>query len=498
MVALLCKDFGGLSSLAIEEISDLTPAHDEVLIEVAACSVNFPDLLIIQNKYQFKPKLPFSPGGEVSGIVARVGNGVTNVKVGDQVFALCGWGGMAEQVVVREEKVFLKPPFMNFTTAASIMYNYGTSYHALKDRAKLKRGDTVLVLAGAGGVGLAAVELAKAMGASVIAAASTAEKLQICCDKGADYIINYEQENIKERISQITNGQGVDVVFDPVGGKYTEPSLRSMAWDGRYLVVGFAAGEIPKVALNLALLKGCAIVGVFWGQFATKQPNHNSKNLEDLAKMFVNGTIKPNIYKKYPLHEAKQALKDMAERQIVGKAVVICNENLAAKETIETLHPQIIQCTEASKTVFNSFDDIRKHTGKQLGESEWHIISQDMIDEFSKVTGDEQWIHVDIKRARLSPFGSTIAHGLLTLALSPMLLNETYQVNNLKMGINYGSDKVRFLQPIPVDSQIKVISSLKSVSDVANQGLKMIVEAQYFISTSDKPVCVAELISVLY
>lgn len=332
MKAILCTEYGGPELLKYTETTDPSPGEKEVVIEVAACAVNFPDVLIIQNKYQFKPELPFSPGGEVAGVIASVGPGVKHFQKGQRVLALCGWGGFAEKVKVAADRVFPIPPFMDDITAASTLYTFGTAYHALKDRAQLKAGETLLVLGASGGVGLAAVELGKVMGATVIAAASTTEKLAICQEKGAKHLINYEKEDLKEKIKELTSGKGVDVVLDVVGDKYAEPALRSMAWKGRYLVVGFAAGEIPKLPFNLTLLKGCAVMGVFWGRFSSEEPKQSQQNLTELVGMIQAGKIKQHIYKTYSLEEAPQALKDMIERKVVGKAVVVVKESQEAED----------------------------------------------------------------------------------------------------------------------------------------------------------------------
>lgn len=323
MKALLCKEFGLPETLVLEEIPSPSVAKGQVIISVKACGVNFPDTLIIQNKYQFKPPFPFSPGGEVSGIVKGIGEGVKHLKVGDKVFSMTGWGGFAEEVAGDAMKTLPMPPNMDFVTAASVMYTYGTSYHALKDRAALKADETLLVLGAAGGVGLAAVQLGVLMGAKVIAAASSDEKLAVCRELGASETINYTKDDLKERLKALTNGKGVDVIYDPVGDKYTEPALRSIAWKGRYLVVGFAAGEIPKIPLNLALLKGCQIVGVFWGQFAALEPMNSMQNFKELLGMIAEGKLKQHIYRTYTLAEAPQALNDMIERKVVGKAIII-------------------------------------------------------------------------------------------------------------------------------------------------------------------------------
>ena len=329
MKAILCRSFGLPDTLTLEEIPSPTPGPGEVLIQTKACSLNFPDTLTIQNKYQFKPPLPFSPGSESSGVVLAVGEGVTHLKPGDRVFTYGSHGGLAEERISDARATIPLPDGMDFVTGASTLYAYGTSYHALKDRALLQpgRGDgqpeTLLVLGAAGGVGLAAVELGKLMGATVIAAASTAEKLAVCEQKGATHLINYTTEDLRERIKEITGGKGVDVVLDPVGDKWAEPAIRSMAWRGRYLVVGFAGGEIPKIPLNLALLKGSAIVGVFWGAFTQQEAALSQQNMQEIATWVMQGTLTPHIYNHYTLAEAPQALTAMMERQVIGKAVVV-------------------------------------------------------------------------------------------------------------------------------------------------------------------------------
>ena len=325
MKAVLCKQHGLPETLVLEDVPSPTPGPKEVVITVKACGVNFPDTLIIQNKYQFKPDLPFSPGGEIAGVVKAVGEGVKHVKPGDTVIALTGWGGFAEEVLTDAAKVFPVPPMFDFKVAATFAYAYGTSYYALKDRAQLKAGETLLVLGASGGVGLAAVQLGKVMGARVIAAASTAEKLEVCRQSGADELVNYSDADWREQIKMLTGGNGVDVVYDAVGGGYAEPALRSMAWCGRYLVVGFAAGDIPKIPLNLTLLKGCAIVGVFWGDFARRQPKDNMGNMMQLFAWLAQGQLKPHISAEYPLEQAAQALNDLLQRKATGKVVLVVN-----------------------------------------------------------------------------------------------------------------------------------------------------------------------------
>ena len=279
MKAVLCKAYGPPDSLVIEDVASPIPGPGEAVVSVKAASVNFPDVLIIENKYQVKPPLPFSPGSELAGIVKAVGDGVTHVKPGDRVMAITGYGAFAEEVKAEARRMLPIPAGMDFATAAAFGLTYATSEHALFDRAALKAGETLLVLGAAGGVGLAAIEIGQILGARVIACASTDEKLAICRQHGADETINYATEDLRERIKALTNGNGADVVYDPVGGAYTELALRSIAWRGRLLVVGFAAGEIPKIPLNLTLLKGCSIVGVFWGDFARREPAHFAEEI---------------------------------------------------------------------------------------------------------------------------------------------------------------------------------------------------------------------------
>ncbi len=321
MKAMLVKEIGHPSKMVLEDIPSPSPQKKEVVVTVKACSVNYPDTLMPRGMYQFKPQLPFSVGSDIAGIVKEVGEGVKHVKPGDEVFGLTPHGGFAQEVVVPAASVFPKPPMMDYKVAASFMMAYGTSYHALKDRANLKSGDTLVILGAAGGVGLAAVELGKIMGAKVIAAASTQEKLDICSKYGADATINYTQENLKEKIKELTNGKGADVVYDPVGGDYTEAALRATAWEGRFLIVGFPAG-IAKIPMNLPLLKGCQVVGVFWGSFAQRDPSANMQNTMDLIKMYSEGSLKPHIDKVYTLEDSRQALIDMMDRKVKGKIIV--------------------------------------------------------------------------------------------------------------------------------------------------------------------------------
>ena len=322
MRAVLCKQYGPPSSLVIEAVPSPSAGSGQVVISVHACGVNFPDTLIIQGTYQFKPPLPFSPGGEVAGVIKEIGAGVTGWQVGDRVIAATTWGGYAEEVVAEAKRLVRIPQGMDFETASAFVLTYGTSHHALKDRALLQRGETLLVLGAAGGVGLAAVELGKAMGARVIAAASSADKLAVCRTHGADELIDYSNEDLRGRIKELTDGRGVDVVYDPVGGDLSEPALRSTAWNGRFLVVGFAAGKIPSVPLNLPLLKGCSIVGVFWGAFTRNEPARHDANMVELVALFEAGALKPHISARYPLERAADAMHALTSRSVKGKVVL--------------------------------------------------------------------------------------------------------------------------------------------------------------------------------
>jgi NADPH:quinone reductase len=321
--ALLCTSHGLPDTLVLTEVPDPIAGPGEVSVRMRAAGVNFPDVLIIQNKYQFKPALPFAPGSELAGVIDSVGSGVTHLKVGDPVIAFSGHGAFAQLVKVSASAVIPLPASMPFDLAAAFTLTYGTSWHALVDRAQLKAGETVLVLGAAGGVGLAAVQISKALGARVIAAASTAEKLQVCANSGADELINYTTEDLRERLKVLTGGKGPNVIYDPVGGDLAEPAFRSIAWRGRYLVVGFAQGDIPKLPLNLALLKGADLQGVFWGDYTKREPKKFSQDLHDLFALLQQGKLKPLVSRRYPLAQGAQALNEVMQRKVVGKLVIL-------------------------------------------------------------------------------------------------------------------------------------------------------------------------------
>jgi len=322
MKAIICNAFGAPEELRFADCPSPGVGAGQVRIRVHAAGVNFPDTLIIQGKYQFRPPFPFSPGAEVAGTVDAVGEGVAHVKPGDRVLGTGIFGGYAEEMVVDASACFPIPDTMPFETAAGFLLTYGTSHHALKQRATLQPGETVLVLGAAGGVGLAAVELAKAMGARVIAAASTDEKLALTREYGADGLINYTAQDLREAVKALTGGKGVDVIYDPVGGDLAEPAFRSIGWGGRYLVVGFAGGDIPSLPLNLPLLKGAAIVGVFWGQFTRLEPEVHQANVAELLAWAAEGRLKPHISEVFPLARAAEALRVVMERKAKGKVVL--------------------------------------------------------------------------------------------------------------------------------------------------------------------------------
>jgi NADPH2:quinone reductase len=322
MRALLCREFGPLESLQVEDVPPPVPGPGQVLIDVAAASVNYPDALLVQGKYQARPPLPFIPGAELAGTVAAVGDGVEQSRVGTPVLAVSGRGAFAEQVAVKADSAITLDRQIDTITAAALPMTYGTAYHALLDRAQLKPGETLLVLGAGGGVGLAAVELGKILGATVIAAASSQEKLDAAASRGADHLINYSTQDLRGRLKEIAGERGIDVVCDPVGGPHSEPALRSTGWRGRYLVIGFAAGDIPRIPLNLTLLKGSAIVGVFWGEFMRREPERAATELAQLLAWLGERRVQPLVSARYPLESASAALAAVYERKVVGKLLI--------------------------------------------------------------------------------------------------------------------------------------------------------------------------------
>ena len=322
MRAALCKQFGGPDVIAVEDIAEPEPGPGEVVIEVRAAALNFYDTLMIRDKYQLKPPMPFSPAGEVAGTVSALGPNVTGIAPGDRVMAYIKWNGCRERTLARADDLVRIPEGVSDEAAAGLTVTYGTAIHGLKDRGRLQKGQTVAVLGASGGAGLAAVEIAKAMGARVIAAASSPEKLAVCKARGADLLLDYQAEDLKTRLKELTDGRGADIVYDCVGGAFSEPALRSTAWEGRFLVIGFASGEIPKMPLNLALLKGLDIVGVFWNAFADRNPERNSANMAQILDWCASGTLQPHIHGTFPLAETAAALTVLDTRQAKGKVLV--------------------------------------------------------------------------------------------------------------------------------------------------------------------------------
>jgi NADPH:quinone reductase len=323
MHAWLCENPIGIDAVTWKELPTPVPADGQVLINIKAASLNFPDILIVQNKYQHKPALPFVPGSEYAGVIEAVGPGVTHLKVGQNVACLSGTGGFGTHTLAPAALCMPLPAGFSHVDAAAFIMIYATSHHALVDRAQLKAGETVLILGAAGGVGTSAIQIAKAMGAKVIAAASSDEKCTLCKSLGADETINYATENLRERIKALTDGKGPDVIYDPVGGDYTEPAFRSIAWRGRYMVVGFAAGPIPALPFNLMLLKGASVMGVFWGDFAKKEPKANATMMAELTTWYAKGTIKPVIDSTMPMSQLKEAYAHMSSRAVKGKLVMV-------------------------------------------------------------------------------------------------------------------------------------------------------------------------------
>jgi NADPH2:quinone reductase len=323
MKAVICKAWGPPDSLVVGDLPDPVAGPGQVVLDVKAAGVNFPDVLIIQGKYQVKPELPFIPGSELAGVVSAVGPGVERIAPGDRMIAFTAQGAFAEKIALPAQALMPMPPGMGFDTAAAITLTYGTSHHAVVDRAALKEGETMLVLGAGGGVGLAAIEIGKALGARVIAAASSVEKLAVCRAHGADATINYSRDELREAIKAATGGKGPDVIYDPVGGIYTEPAFRAIGWRGRYLVVGFANGEIPRLPLNLMLLKGASLVGVFWGEYAKREPKANLAAMRQLLGWMAEGKIRPLVSARYALADTARALNDMAARKVTGKVVIV-------------------------------------------------------------------------------------------------------------------------------------------------------------------------------
>lgn len=329
MKAYLCREFGPINSHKVEEIDSPIPGDNEVVVQVHSAGVAFPDVLVVQGLYQITPDFPFSPGGEFAGIISQIGDKVTQWKVDDRVIGFKGSGGFAEEALCNESNIMPLPDSMDYKTGAIFPLNYGTAIHAFKQRAELKKGENVLIMGAAGGLGITAIHIAKAMGANVIAAASSQEKLDLCELQGADSTILYSRDNMDRdaqkqfstQLKKLTDRKGVDVIFDPVGGAYSEPALRAIAWEGRYLVIGFTS-SIPSIPLNLALLKGCQIVGVFWGAFCMREPILNAENFQQLFSLYEKGDIKPFVTETFPLEQTADAIDKLANRNAIGKITI--------------------------------------------------------------------------------------------------------------------------------------------------------------------------------
>jgi len=501
MKAILCTQYGGPNLLSLQDIPSPIPEPNQVVVQIHACGVNFPDSLLIQNLYQFKPALPFSPGGEIAGIVLSVGNQVKNCKPGDRVLAICGWGGFAEEIAINANQVLPIPASLSFITAAASGYQYGTAFYALKNIASLQPGEKLLVLGAAGGVGLAAVELGKLMGATVIAAASDEKKLAACKEKGADYLINYQEQNLAEAIKNNVPGGKVNVIFDPVGGSLTQLAVRSMAWRGRYLVIGFAAGEIPQIPLNLPLLKGFAIQGVFWGSFIQQEPLAHFENVQQILQWLLTGKLVPHIHQVYTLEEAPQALTDLANRSVIGKAIITPHHTditVTATPPVEKKPDVIVPATDTLPTIRNQ-NDIDQLIGKTLGPGNWVTLTEDMIQQFAELTGDRQWIHVDTERAKTElPGGKILAHGFFTLSLASNLLYQLIDLSHINQMFNYGLNKARFITPVAAGSRIRMTATLTHSTPGKNGGIQLFISCSIETDTSEKPACVAELVSLIF
>lgn len=322
MKAALCKSLDGSAGVVLEEVADPVAGEGEAVVRVEAAALNFFDTLITRGKYQSRPELPFSPSGEIAGVIEAVGSGVTGFAAGDRVAAYVGWGGAAEKVAVKAEALIPVPNAVSSVVASGISITYGTAIHGLRDRAELKPGETVAVLGASGGAGLAAVEIAKLMGAAVIAAASSGDKLETCRQHGADHLIDYTTADLRQALKEATGGRGVDVVYDCVGDAYAEASVRALAWEGRYLVVGFAGGQIPKLPLNLLLLKGASAIGVFWGESVRREPDRHLSNMRQVLEWIAAGQLQPRIHGIFPLSQAREALAVIERREAVGKVVI--------------------------------------------------------------------------------------------------------------------------------------------------------------------------------
>jgi NADPH:quinone reductase-like Zn-dependent oxidoreductase/acyl dehydratase len=501
MRAVLCSEYGKPDLLSLKQIADPIPTENEVLIKVATCGVNFPDLLLIQQLYQFQPPLPFSPGGEAAGTIVSVGKAVQHFKTGDRVLAISGWGGFAELVTADQNQVIHLPPEIDFSLAAASAYQYGTSLYALKNLAQLQPGETLLVLGAGSGVGLAAVELGSQMGAVVIAAASTEAKLTACKQKGAQYTLLTNEPLKPTQISAVIPGGKAAVVFDPVGGQLAGAALRVLQWKGRYLVVGFAAGEIPSLPLNLPLLKGFSVHGVFWGSFIQQEPTAHRENMQQIFDWLIQKKIEPLIHGTYALEHAALALEHLQKRQVIGKALIdIC---LAAPHVAPTKKEASLSTNPPSLDqpvgTTGHLKDLQQLIGKQLGPGEWLTITAPMIQEFAKLTGDDQWIHVDTERAAKElPGGRIIAHGFFTLSLIIQQLYQLIDSSSVKKMLNYGTNKVRFITPVEAGKRVRLHATIAHTEPGKQGGTLLFIQCSMEVEHAEKPACAAELVSLIF
>ena len=489
MKAVVCTSFGPPESLKIVDADTPIYGADEVLIKVMACGLNFPDTLIIAGKYQFKPPFPITIGAEAAGIILAVGSNVKDFEIGDAVVTWCATGGCAEELCVSAFRVFKMSAGLSFAHVAAVFYNFHTAYHALHNRGKLLPGQKILVLGAGGGLGLAAVKIAKAMGAVVIACASSESKRNLAMASGAHAVVDYMKEGFKDYLKE-AYPEGFELVFDPVGDPYASVAMRSLAWGGTYLVLGFAGGQIPEIKANIPLLKGAAVTGVFFSKFAMEFPHDWHQNHQDLLRLLPledwrHLELQVDVLENTPIH-----LRAMIDRKLTGK-VVIAPHGVAKAEEVA-----IVKQSEGKIIEFKDVESLKKEIGNVLGQSQWHYISQERINAFGLNTNDLQWIHTMPAKAERTDFGGTIAHGFLTLSLIPGFLTEIYRTTFNTAGINYGVDKVRFTHPVKVGSYLKAEAEVLEVIEI-KKTVKVLLKVTVWIKGEPKPACVAEMWSVL-
>lgn len=509
MKAVVCREFGPVENLQTVEIPDPALEAGKVIIKVEAAGVNFPDSLLVQGLYQTKPPTPFIPGSEVCGTIEALGAGVEHLRIGQRVIAFCRTGGFAEKVSVDANMVMPLPSGIPSDEAAGILTAHATAHHALRQRGRLQQGEILLVTGAAGGTGLAAVQIGKAIGATVIAVCSSDEKLAVAKENGADVLINSTQGDLPALIKAATSGKGVDVAYETVGGACFDACVKNMAWNGRLLVVGFAGGEIPKLPINLTLVKGFSLVGVFWLTFTQKQPKEFIANMHELMQWYVQGKVKVVVDQVFTLDNTVQAIQKVTSRKVMGKVIVSPDPAMLAKQKLENMPasandsmsiakaPRSTQTTDVPrKSHFSGIAEAKKHVGQELGLSDWITIDQDYINRFADATGDHQWIHVDPERAaKESPFGACIAHGYLTLTLIPRLGKECFAVDNLHISINYGVQRARFITPVIVGSRLRARFTLQGIEDKASGSL-VTLACSIEIEGQPKPACVAEILAL--